>query len=480
MAVRTREEIWKLHNATPWHSTLLWYAQGVAAMQKRAINDPLSWRFQAAVHGFHPSATPFLPGETKPTSAIQAKYWNQCQHGSWFFLPWHRMYLHHFEKILMAEIAALGGPQDWALPYWNYSNASNPHALELPPEFTAAKLPNGKPNPLRVAQRAWNAVGNVDVFPSDVDLSCLKETNFDGPPVAPGFGGPQTGFAHSGGTSGMLESLPHNNVHGAVGGFMGSFVTAGLDPLFWVHHANIDRLWEVWLLRPPVHNNPTLVKWLQATGATFDFYDSSGTAITMVPKDVLSTSASPLYYVYDDVTDPLAPAVGAGAGPAAAGPGTPVTSAPVPELLGATAAAVPIGAGVSTAQLDLQPPQQAQAGTLAASPVRAFLNLENIQGTGEAVNYAVYLNVPAGADPKDYERHRAGSVSTFGVHESSQTGGHQTGSGRSLVLEVTDVVDRLSIDGNWDPSKLQVTFAPQRAVPASNNMKVGRVSLYFG
>ena len=53
--------------------------------------------------------------------------------------------------------------------------------------------------------------------------------------------------------------MPHGAVHSLVGndydefgqlvdtGWMGSFFTAGLDPLFWLHHANIDRLWEVWL-----------------------------------------------------------------------------------------------------------------------------------------------------------------------------------------------------------------------------------------
>ena len=42
----------------------------------------------------------------------------------------------------------------------------------------------------------------------------------------------------------QLESI-HNNPHRAVGGDM---VTAESpkDPLFWLHHANIDRLWSIW------------------------------------------------------------------------------------------------------------------------------------------------------------------------------------------------------------------------------------------
>jgi hypothetical protein len=39
---------------------------------------------------------------------------------------------------------------------------------------------------------------------------------------------------------------PHNFVHVDIGGLMESPSTAGRDPIFWLHHANIDRLWEVW------------------------------------------------------------------------------------------------------------------------------------------------------------------------------------------------------------------------------------------
>jgi tyrosinase len=42
-----------------------------------------------------------------------------------------------------------------------------------------------------------------------------------------------------------LEGGPHNWVHNAVGGTM---ATSGspADPLFWLHHANVDRIWADW------------------------------------------------------------------------------------------------------------------------------------------------------------------------------------------------------------------------------------------
>lgn len=44
-------------------------------------------------------------------------------------------------------------------------------------------------------------------------------------------------------------------------GLMSSPVTAGLDPIFWLHHANIDRLWEVWRRGAASHVDPTIAKW---------------------------------------------------------------------------------------------------------------------------------------------------------------------------------------------------------------------------
>jgi tyrosinase len=48
----------------------------------------------------------------------------------------------------------------------------------------------------------------------------------------------------------------HNAVHGWTGGTMGIIPWAAYDPIFWAHHANIDRLWRIWQLRHP-QNFPT-------------------------------------------------------------------------------------------------------------------------------------------------------------------------------------------------------------------------------
>lgn len=98
------------------------------------------------------------------------------------------------------------------------------------------------------------------------------------------------------------------------------FSTAPLDPLFWMHHCNIDRLWEVWVQRQKRlkdrHRNPnpgvevgnadkTLAEdWLKQG---FDFHDANGNEVSppMQVKDVLNTRLPPLSYEYEDTRDPF-------------------------------------------------------------------------------------------------------------------------------------------------------------------------------
>jgi hypothetical protein len=117
---------------------------------------PASWRYLAAIHAVDLEELP-------RRSWAKGATWNECQHNSWFFLPWHRMYLHYFEQIVRQTIADLGGPDDWALPYWDYSDPDRENVRRLPPAFREPQMPSGDPNPLFVSERrpAMNEGGEL-------------------------------------------------------------------------------------------------------------------------------------------------------------------------------------------------------------------------------------------------------------------------------------------------------------------------------
>ena len=480
--IRIRRDAWKLASSDP---TLVWYAKAVTELMSRPIADPTSWRYQAAIHGYDPAQDPFgKPADVLPSAADQKRFWKQCQHFSWFFLPWHRMYVFYFEQMIRAAVAKLGGPADWSLPYWNYSDAKNPNARKLPSAFRTPKLPDGSPNALFVSARDPGVLAGGKVPTTAVSLRCLKDKIFtgSGTGAAPGFGGPKTVFSHVGSMVGGLEMTPHGDIHMAVGGalvggWMTSFDTAALDPIFWLHHANIDRLWEVWLKRNPTFVNPPDQDWLNAKGAVFELHDAHGNRVSLKPRQVVDTTGAPLDYEYEDVSDPITV------------PHTPATvalpadmSAPSrpAEMVGAVTG-VDLAAAPTTAELPISTPRGPASADFASEATRrAYLNLENVTGEGPLTSFAVYLNIPEGSkDPHTHQELFAGTLPMFGVKEAMRSDTEHGRSGITYVLDVTEIVDHLKKIGSWDPSKLHVTFAPVSAPASDAKARVGRISLYY-
>src|ERR1700722_9368634 len=175
----TRKNVWELGG--DWADPILWYARGVKAMKARALAEPTSWRFYGAMHGWdqglwqqlgYLSASDEMPGD-----ALVQTFWTQCQHGSWYFLPWHRGYLIAFEAVVRDAVVKAGGPADWVLPYWNYFK---PNQSALPPAFASPDWPDGQgDNPLFVPQRYGPGNdGNVFVPTDQVNLDALADAEF--------------------------------------------------------------------------------------------------------------------------------------------------------------------------------------------------------------------------------------------------------------------------------------------------------------
>jgi tyrosinase len=472
--MRTRKDIWKLSKIDPWHPDILWYAKAVAEMKNLPATDPTGWGYQAAVH------------ETSQRPNPQPRFWTQCQHSSWFFLPWHRMYLFYFEQIVAAVITTLGGPNDWSLPYWNYSDSANPDATKLPPAFYASTMPGpgNLSNSLYDGTRArGNNGGSITANASQTDLKCLREPYFAKPSAGGGFGfcGPVTGFHHPAtGGIGMLDSVPHGSIHGAVGGDMGYFNTAALDPIFWIHHANIDRLWNVWLKRDSNHKNPPDATWL--TGLKFEFHDTAKNVVAMTSSQVADSTAGPLSYQYEDESDPIAGRAGLVASRRLS-----MAAEPIPEMVGATAKPITLTGTTASASFPVTPPTG--PGRLAleakAEPPGIYLNVENVTGPRHPTSYSVYINLPTGESASKHPELLAGNMPLFGVAEASRSDEEHSGGGLQYAYEVGDIVRTLQAKGDWDPNNVRVTFVPDYEVAARASesespptVQVGRISLY--
>ena len=426
---RTRMDVWNRTRAEgEWPAVLTDYEVAVGKLRDldppggKPVN-PLGWRFQAAIHGLADSM-----GNPDTSNDM----WCNCQHGSWYFLPWHRMYLAAFERNIQFALE----DEEWSLPYWYSIDPDDPGKAIVPPAFLDMTLAD---NNLQTEERS-QTVKSGQPFYGSIDPAQVGETiiatlmadPFATPSGQASFGGGErSSLSFDGGERGSLENVPHGAVHSLVGndydefgdlidgGWMGSFYTAGLDPLFWLHHANIDRLWEVWLSLEPGHVNPTGDPAFFDT--TFTFPDPENGTVTWSVGEVLDTTS--LGYDYESLAAPsvLVP-------PAPPSPGEPepderdrsittegsMSRSTPPEMLGATADVSMVSAEPVTVELS-------RSRSIENEPQRVFLRVEGVTGTSAAPLYGVYLNVPEGADPREHPELRAGSFSTFGLVETSQT-----------------------------------------------------------
>jgi hypothetical protein len=227
-----------------------------------------SWGYQRGIHKY-----PSPPPSPLPTA------WNTCTHHGFpgpAFLSWHRGYLYYFERICRAA----SGYDAFTLPYWNYDKAGQ---SALPSPFYA--LPHDSTaNPFYYSPRSIN----------------------DGSEIALGSRGEQDTISTVDFTQ-FQDAIQgcHDRTHGAVGGDMGSVPTAALDPIFYLHHCNIDRCWRHWQINNLNNADPSpLPSWWNTV---WTFFDDSGVPVPITGQQAEHTPN--LGYVYDDEMKFVRPSV---------------------------------------------------------------------------------------------------------------------------------------------------------------------------
>ena len=243
MAVRL-----SVHGAEEDPETIDLIRRAIARMQ--GLHDDRGYDFFASLHGFS------LPA------------W--CQHGTSLFLPWHRAFLYYFELALQTRLGprfTIMEPQepdlaDVGLPWWDWTSEES-HETGLPDSY-------GDPrddNPLyhariatfstleEVATGVWSRFLIETVRASPIFIGTIASEDPpttlrdpDPPHELPSANDLMTNVMEENTYDGFWNKLEnvHDAVHVWVGGAMSAVPTAAYDPVFWSHHAMIDRLWYIW------------------------------------------------------------------------------------------------------------------------------------------------------------------------------------------------------------------------------------------
>lgn len=463
------------------------YAGAVRAMQAMGPENPMSWMWQWYTHFVDGTTTKSdevmrIFGDTvSPLRTLAEQTWNTCQSHAGqnpnHFLPWHRMFVYYFERI----VRQVSGRPDFTLPYWDYTSPDPlkrgvvPEQFRLPTDpvyevlYRAARTAlanNGEP----IHKNQPNDVMNID------DL-LLKEA-----------------YSSAGSVQGFCRTIDngiHSRMHVLLGNRfgMGSVPYAGNDPLFWVHHSNIDRIWASW--NRSGGKNPRGTTW----GQTF-FYFSDANGVRAVRKLSDFFSVLDLGYKYDVYIPRPQPPPPPPPPPPEEPPPPPPPEEPISDPTTTSSATVVPGDGTvarspSPAQLSARPvdvpllplPGTRKTPVLGLDPAqpdkRVYLVLSKLHTWKQPeVLFHVYLRPGKGSGKLDKAAY-VGNINFFDAEFHDHGGGAQDlALGENFYsFDVTDRLHALRRSGAAGANGLTVTLVPAGTPTAGAEPLVATVEL---
>lgn len=431
------------------------YAAAIEAMHNLGANDLRNWRNQALIH------------------------LNRCTHNVIDFLHWHRHYIYYFERIC----GALIGKPNFALAYWDWQDISGfvPSAFFDVDRLNVAYWQD----PSNAQSDHWGGGAQVTTvgvrgiargepapnnsrgaFAPELLNSIIVQPTFEI-------------FWKS------LEMTPHALAHIIVGGRAGHMNggMSSLDPIFWLHHCNVDRIWSIWQSMGNITPDPNF-------SYANNFVDAKGELQTS-PNSTNALSIVPFGYVYETPTqDPLSPPPPPGAAAPAPNPAPSPLDAlaltaptPIVTTVANVKARVNSGAGVRLSAPDLlklmfeprvfRGRRVACVPRHAVEPKRIVAKLEVVPPNDQSIAIRVFVNCPyLSPTTPTTDPHFAGMAAFFGI-------GHG-GPMKTVYVDLSKPLRSLAADGSLDPRDIVVQLMPVSLsdnVNPSESVEVGPVTL---
>jgi tyrosinase len=393
---------------------------------------------------------------------------NNCPHRNWWFLPWHRAYLFTFEQVLRAAVADYKPAVSLAVPYWNWTEENS-----LPRIFTE----DPSTNPLYDERRF-----SFPITDEDVGREVIRNA-VDNIDTFPPFGSGRVCSKRAMGAEGPLEHGPHDSVHGSVGGFtdendpstfgtMTAPLTSAFDPIFWSHHSNLDRLWNVWLSQTghvtPSFDDPcrsgSSVSSVTWGNMRFDeFVDATGAPINRTSREYMEDPilASVTYKPFGGAPVPFV-------APAAPKERNPM---PVAEMAAAVTADAPLELTLGQ-PITLQAPVAEQLRTRlsairdAVAEPASFVVEKVLPPQGfAAVRVRAFLNNPNATAETSYKD--PSYIGYFAFFAGPHGHGHEADQGADYVLNLVPAIKRLGKKfDESQPLKITLVMVPKNEASA--------------
>jgi tyrosinase len=235
-----------------------------------------------------------------PAGTDALDYMRNLAHAGPIFLPWHREFLWRFEQALRHEVPGI------FIPYWNWEEEAEKFGGRVSQRYlNRSNLwkedfmgGDGDPNDndivntgpfknwatVEVDQHTAVPLGNsfltrtlgrdpfflkvapqLLVLPNQTDVyNALKYDFYD----TPYWNRNSIGFRNA--LEGWIAPNLHNRVHVWVGGSMG-LNTSPNDPVFFLNHCNVDRIWATWQTVQVVQQYPKDIR--DSNNKPIDYYN---------------------------------------------------------------------------------------------------------------------------------------------------------------------------------------------------------------
>ncbi|XP_027157038.1 polyphenol oxidase I, chloroplastic-like [Coffea eugenioides] len=427
------------------HDYVKKYSSAITKMKNLSMSDPRNFYQQANVHCVY--CDEGYPQLGFPDKKLEI-------HSSWLFFPWHRWYLYFFERICKNLL----DDDTFTLPFWQWDDSSG---MQIPSMFNDSKLSlydcirNPKHLPPKVVDLAYNGTD----LPIDPNIQiqyncCTMYTQMITQSSTPDcfFGQPLLGGNDPDPGAGSIENIPHNCVHDWVGDpsqpnneDMGVLYAAGRDPIFYAHHANVDRMWYIYdnVLKRKNIEDPD---WLNSS---FIFFNEAARPVRVTVKD--STNLAKLGYTYPDL-----PLSWLDCKPKARRKGlNPTKSAPKASEVMPMQLEKPISFVVER-------PKKSRSGKEKAE-AEEVLKIKGIQfDKGETVVFDVFVNED---DTSQSNPCKAESLGSF----NSLAHGHSMKSTTSQCFAISEVLEELGAD---DFDSILVTLVPRRGAVTIGGIEI--------
>jgi hypothetical protein len=273
--------------------------KALGIMRKMDCDSACSWYYQGAMHWVPDTIlkNPFCSSYHTPKDLKEA--WDNCTHTpsgreQIHFLVWHRLYIYNFEKI----VRKLSGDSTFSLPYWGYTDTTNiAQSRTMPAMFRDTNVSLYEKARLDSINKGFPISGKM--------INKLSLTKLFHNTTYAGF-------------NGNIDAAPHGAMHNYLGygndpkgksmfspikqtmdegGLMQDVATAAFDPIFWVHHANIDRIWQQWTNSP--NGKKVTLDELKSAPWVYTFFDENGKKVVYSDEEIIKIIYN-MDYDYDD------------------------------------------------------------------------------------------------------------------------------------------------------------------------------------